>query len=189
MGTRGKRVLKFQAECKESQIERAIMVTRPGSLMLLLAAGIVGIAALGSGTKHDPLPGANGMVDFLQADAVVTENTQSSVNAVAISTCPFKNEDCCVETNTEARDTCLRSVCATLSGSIQLSFWHKVEKCVFALSTVVYLPSEAPTEAPTEALNEAPTEAQTEALTEAPTETPTIEPTDVGTTRPNAPPP
>ena len=38
--------------------------------MLLLAAGIVVIAALGSGTKHDPLPGANGMVDFLQADAV-----------------------------------------------------------------------------------------------------------------------
>ena len=38
--------------------------------MLLLAAGIVVIAALGSGTKDDPLPGANGMVDFLQADAV-----------------------------------------------------------------------------------------------------------------------
>merc|ERR1712166_577072 len=109
MGTRGKRVLKFQAECKESQIERAIMVTRPGSLMLLLAAGIVVIAALGSGTKHDPLPGANGMVDFLQADAVVTENTESSVNAVASTTCPFKNEDCCDETNIEARDTCLKS--------------------------------------------------------------------------------
>ena len=43
-------------------------VTRPGSLMLLLAAEIVVNAALGSGTKHDSLPGANGMVDFLQAD-------------------------------------------------------------------------------------------------------------------------
>merc|ERR1712166_1481108 len=97
-------------------IERAIMVTRPGSLMLLLAAGIVVIAALGSGTKHDPLPGANGMVDFLQADAVVTENTESSVNAIASSTCPFKNEDCCDETNIEARDTCLKSECAIATG-------------------------------------------------------------------------
>ena len=55
-------------------------VTRPGSLMLLLAAEIVVIAALGSGTKHDPLPGANGMVDFLQADAqsVILREPQSS---------------------------------------------------------------------------------------------------------------
>ena len=48
--------------------------------MLLLATEIVVIAALGSGTKHDPLPGANGMVDFLQADAqsVILREPQSS---------------------------------------------------------------------------------------------------------------
>ena len=53
------------------------------------------------------------------------------------------NLDCCAETNTEARegrpaarDTCLKSVCAILSGSTQTI--DQVEKCVFAYSTVVY---------------------------------------------------